>query len=86
MITMDDLTRRAFDGERRRTARRLTAVIADIREELLRVEDAIASGAPLAASRARQIVNLAGDAAGAAAALDTLIEWGNIFDTQNRDD
>lgn len=79
---MDDLTRRAFEGDRCRTARRLTAAIADIREQLLSIEDAINSGAPLAATRSRQLVTRAGEVASTAGALDTLVEWGNLFDSQ----
>lgn len=79
---MDEFALRAFKVDRRRTERRLTEVIADIRVELKRVEDAIESGKPLAASRTRQVVSLAGSAAVAAGAWDVLVEWGDIFVSQ----
>lgn len=79
---MDDITRRAFEYDQRRTVRRLTVAIADIREQLLSIEDAINSGAPLASARSRQLITLAGEVASNAGALDTLVEWGNVFDSQ----
>jgi hypothetical protein len=82
---MDSLVRQAFENDRRRTERRLIRAIADVREQLLRIEDTVSAGAPLAGSRACQLVQLAGETAIAAGTLDTLVEWGNVFDAQSND-
>ena len=77
---MDDLTRRAFDSDQRRTARKLRLAIADIRQQLLSIEDAIDSGSPLVGDRSRQLIHLASEVAVSGGALDTLVEWANVFD------
>lgn len=76
---MDNLVIQALACEQDRTRRRLTAAIQDVSYQLDRIQDAILSGKPLTAGRARQLAHLAGDVALAAGAYDVLVEWGEII-------